>query len=145
MKSSNLVAFFLMIIFSPFALGDKVAYLCVADESVGFKHFPDQGWATTKFDITDEKFILRKLEHDEIGYQKGKEIYGFLNLGKDAFPYVCDPEIDDLYVCDSVIGGEMMFAPSTGRFIRTNTLGYWVGGDELSDSPYIMRGRCSKI
>ena len=120
-------------------------FFCVAEELVGFAYSPAQGWHASQFNAEDKKFVLRKLQKGELGFDEDKEIYGFFELGADSTLDFCEIEGEGSPIRCSSFMGDTIFELGSGRFIRTYTFGYWVGGNEGSDTPYIMRGRCSKI
>lgn len=120
-------------------------FFCVAEEIVGFAYSPGRGWHASNFNSDDEKFVIRKFQKGEMGYREGAETYGFFELGADSTIDFCEMQGEGGPISCNGLMGDTFFAPSTGRFIRTFTFGYWLGGNEGSDTPYIMRGRCSKI
>lgn len=120
-------------------------FFCVAEEIVGFAFSPAKGWHASNFNTDDKTFVIRKLQNGEMGFSGGTETYGFFELGTDSTLDFCEIEGEGGPISCGGLMGETIFAPSTGRFIRTYTFGYWLGGNEGSDTPYIMRGRCSKI
>lgn len=145
MAWSRSITLFLVLLVASVARGEGSEFFCVAEEIVGFAYSPSKGWHSSNFNADEEKFVIRKLKENELGFNKQKERYGFFKLGDDSTLDFCEIEVDGGPISCNGFTGETIFAPSTGRFIRTNTFGYWLGGNETSDTPYIMRGRCSKI
>jgi hypothetical protein len=121
---------------------DSSSYFCVVDKATGFYHENTQ-WSQTKFNVDDEKYILRPFTDKE------KAIYSFgakpnthelVKLGKTAADNVCKINKFGNFHCS--LFGEFLFSPDTGHFVRTHTAGYW---NETNYSPYISIGKCSKI
>ncbi|WP_303293442.1 hypothetical protein [Marinobacter sp. ST-43] len=144
MNCSRSIALFLILLVVTVARAEENQFFCVAEEVVGFAYSPTKGWHGSNFDSGDKKFVIRKLQKDELGFSEDKVMYGFFELGADSTLDLCEIQHGGLISCRSFMG-EAIFEPGSGRFIRTYTFGYWLGGNEESDTPYIMRGRCSKI
>ncbi|SFL38498.1 hypothetical protein SAMN05216302_10744 [Nitrosomonas aestuarii] len=119
---------------------DEAAYLCVVEESTGF-HFENGKWGRAHFNVSEEKFIIRKIKPDELYFNKDHP-YGVYRLGKNSASLRC--KAGKNIVCDAGLG-ELLFSPESGRFIKTYPIGYWDGSDNNEDTPNISRGRCSKI
>lgn len=137
----NLIGLTLLFVFPSsltYALEDS--YLCVTEEATGF--ISQYGvWKQANFDVSEEKFIVRKFKKGE-PKMKDEFTHGVFPLGSDFPNYWCTfPEENQKLLCRSGIGS-FMFSPKTGRFIKTHIFGYW---DNKDDTPSISRGKCSKI
>ncbi len=128
-------------------------YLCVADQATGFT-FKNQKWVPTKFDVSENKYIIREIENGYKFFNRERP-YGVYALGGKYPRYECiDPRefIRELYYCDDRTLGHFFFSVESGRYLRTYTPGYWdpsdfLGGrgDSYSDTPHMEIGRCSEI
>ena len=117
-------------------------WLCISEDSTGF-YFEDGKWGQAKFDVSDDKFIVRPLKESDGRYFKDKEhTYGVFDLGRDHPSKRCKSNIS--IVCKVGLG-ELFFSPKSGRFIKTYPVGYWDGQNNNNNTPHITRGRCSKI
>ncbi|MGF1761730.1 hypothetical protein L4D76_28320, partial [Photobacterium sagamiensis] len=130
---------------SVFASDKNDSYLCVAEEATGF-FFDNVSWKQAKFNVKEHKFLIRKLKEDEqILFEKGFT-YGAIELGSNYPETSCLPPNKHTgnIICNNDLG-ELKFSPNVGRFIKTYTSGYWSGEDNNNNTPYIERGKCSKL
>lgn len=141
----NWILLFLLSTLSTFAVsseGHTDTWLCVSEDSTGF-YFEKGKWGRAKFDVQEDKFIIRPIKESDGRYFKDKEHpYGVFNLGKNRPSKRCSNY--ENIICKVGLG-ELFFSPETGRFIKTYTAGYWDGQDNNDNTPNITRGRCSKI
>lgn len=139
----KIIALVALSIFAAAANADP--YLCVAEESTGFA-YENEKWGRTYFDVSETKYIVRKIKKDE-GFYSDSNPYGVFELGSNFPDHRCfDPSgfEDKAIICRAGIG-QFFFIPETGRYLRTYTAGYWDGKDDNDNTPLIERGRCSKI
>lgn len=147
MKNLITVLAILLVTFSNAVLAEDATYLCVAEDSTGFK-FEDGAWKVAHFNVDDEKYILRKFREGESQKPQDPEPYRVFTFGNPNPHQVC--EVDGFgfqgYIICRGFNGEFIFKRKTGRFLLTFTLGY-VEGDyvESEYTPNITRGKCSEI
>tara|TARA_Y100001934_G_C12152397_1_gene677947 strand:- start:256 stop:693 length:438 start_codon:yes stop_codon:yes gene_type:complete len=119
-------------------------YLCVSEESTGF-YYENKSWGRAHFNVSDEKYIIRKIKENEFGFEEKETPYGVFTLGGQNPVYMCFiDEYSNDFRCKVGVG-EFYFSPESGRFIKTYTAGYWDGVNNNDNTPHIARGRCSKI
>ena len=120
------------------ALADAQAYLCIADQAVGFRYDKNpKAWKSTLFSVKDERYIL-KLEDKHWHWSK---------LGS-SFEGTCN----DFTTADTIgcVGtDEVLFNRTTLRYQLYYPFGYiaqmTLESFEGSDTPYIEIGRCSEM
>jgi hypothetical protein len=123
--------------------GDQ--YLCVADQVTGF--FYDAGskrWKTTQFNAAEMKYIIRPSKSESQRLEIVEMALDMVSCWSDA-GFNSGPEIS--FDC---LTGQFIFNKKTGRFIKTDTLGYITGDsvDMLTNrnlTPHIAIGRCSRF
>src|SRR5688572_25953246 len=108
------------------AQAQSESYLCVADQSTGFKfHKPAKQWRQTQFN-TDEKFIIRRPNADD------KRLYGanppkwvVVRVGSKHPAAVCNEEFSEVgaLLCQGF--EDFRFNRKNLRYISTYTVGYW--------------------
>ena len=119
-------------------------WLCVGKVSTGFT-FQNEKWEQTKFNVENEKYILRKLKEGEQFFGAKAQTYGLFILGNDTSGMPCDDVSQPgMLICLSS-GLEFKFSTKSGRFLMTHTAGYWEGRDDTDNSPFISIGLCSKL
>lgn len=123
---------------------EDVTYICVSEEATGF-YYENKSWGRAHFNVSEDKYILRKIKENELGYKDKKNPYGVFSLGGKNPEYRCFiNEYSGDFVCRVGLG-QFFFSPESGRFLKTYTAGYWDGADSNDNTPNITRGRCSKI
>ena len=157
--ASTLFCFILSI---SIAGADGNTYLCIAEHSVGFK-YEDGSWHESRFDVSDEKFLIKKLETGKYydPYYKGYK-YGIFPLGETnpthrcekrqfnavtGFSYICGTG-HEIEIFETILGfqiGHIYFSPESGKFVETYNYGYWPEDESSENTPYITLGRCSVI
>ena len=147
MKTKLIIALALL----TFATGAHSAeqYLCIADKGTGFKR--DNGkWNSVVFGVADEKYILRPFkEGEKPPWAKDTHTYGLFDFGahRSNFGDLCEPpneNYDRFFQCQGV-GGEFKLDTTSGRFLTSTTIGFWLPENEPTDPIAIIIGRCSKI
>ncbi len=119
-------------------------WLCVGKVSTGFT-FQNDKWEQTKFNVENEKYILRKLKEGEHFFGAKAQTYGLFILGNDMSGLPCDDVSQPgMFTCLSS-SSEFKFSTKSGRFLMTHTAGYWEGKDDADNPPFISIGRCSKL
>lgn len=147
-KSNNIFIYTIFMTISSFCYAEPTedSFLCAADDAVGFK-YENGSWEKASFDISEEKFIIRRINENEIGFKDKENPYAIYKLGKNTSTLRC-PSPDKAsgnFFCRLGNMGQLSFSPESGRFIKTYNFGYWQGSDDINDQPHIMKGRCSKI
>jgi hypothetical protein len=143
MKSSRLLLAIFFVICS-YPANASESYLCITEEKTGFSYSKGR-WETVKFEVSDDKLILRVFKDSDLTTWFGEGYtHGVFPLGSKAPMYACVTNIDKRYIC-RVGFGSFFFSPDSGRFIKTYPFGYVDGKDSQSDNPTISRGRCSVI
>ena len=132
------------LLFSSLAYSKDDTYLCIAEESTGF-YFENGKWGQAKFDVSEEKFLIRKIKTHEVGYVDKKNNYGIYPLGENYSVHVCEQNQRTKKMICNGITGKIFFSPTSGRFLKSYIFGYWEGIDNNTNTPHLMRGRCSKI
>lgn len=123
---------------------EDITYLCVSEESTGF-YYEKGSWGRRYFNVSEDKYILRKIKEGEFGFKDKENPYGVFELGGKHPTIRCFiSEHSNDFIC-RVGFGQFFFSPESGRFIKTYTAGYWDGVDNNDNTPNITRGRCSKI
>ena len=119
-------------------------WLCAGEESTGFT-FKNEKWGQTRFNVENEKYILRKLKEGEHFFGAKKQTYGLFTIGNDRSGLPCDDlSQPGMFICLSS-STEFKFSTKSGRFLMTHTAGYWDGKDDAGSATFIAIGRCSKI
>jgi hypothetical protein len=119
-------------------------WLCAGEESTGFI-FQNGKWEQAKFNVENEKYILRKLKEGEHFFGAKKQTYGLFTIGNDMSGLPCDDlSQPGMFICLSS-SSEFKFSTKSGRFLMTHTSGYWDGKDDTESATFIAIGRCSKI
>ena len=123
---------------------EDVTYLCVSEESTGF-YYENKSWGRAHFNVSDDKYILRKIKEKEFGFEDKDNPYGVFALGGKDPEFRCFiSEYSNDFICRLGLG-QFFFSPESGRFMKTYTAGYWDGANNNDNTPNITRGRCSKI
>jgi hypothetical protein len=118
-------------------------YLCVAEQVTGFFYDAElQKWKPTQFNPAEVKYIIRP---------SGPENRRFEIVAMALDMVLCTSEAGiekGNEISFSCVNGQFIFNQNTGRFIKSDILGY-VGGDHLDitpgrhQTPNIAIGRCS--
>jgi len=143
--SKTLIALYLLCPWHTWGTENESTYFCVSEESTGFQYKAGK-WSRANFEVSNDKFIIRKIKPGELYFKDKTHPYGMFPLGKKA-PYLrclAPTKASGIIRCPAGIG-ELFFSPESGRFLRTYTAGYWTGTDSDGDTPHITMGRCSKI
>ena len=88
----------LLLAFSGLAFGES--YLCIADKATGFA-FQEGEWASTNFNVGDEKYILRERSNEEIENTKEfiesiKEVFKEIENDSEGLELGTDEPVDYL-------------------------------------------------
>ena len=138
-------------------------FLCLPEAIQGFL-LEDDEWKPTRFNVSDDKYIIRPLSDNE---RAAKDEFLLLRFGEDEFPEraymltefgvdraeaVCSPKTSPMYLyCDTVNlskGHEFVLNTETYEFIWENTLiEFIISGAQQSEEAnvWIMMGSCSRI
>ncbi|HUT72003.1 MAG TPA: hypothetical protein VMW89_15145 [Desulfatiglandales bacterium] len=118
-------------------------YICVCENSVGFKYnASSRTWENVRFQA-DNKYIISKSNEKDCAFK----VTGFDQYTE----FTCKGGVDDsgfLY-CEAIKEGEFRFNKKNGRFLRTHLLGYIEVTpescltDEKTLTPFIEIGVCS--
>ncbi len=139
------IALYLLCPWHAWGAENDVTYFCAAEETTGF-HFKSGNWGRANFNVSNDKFIIRRIKPGELYYKDKIHPYGIFTLGEKHPSLRCLPPSESSDIIRCTVGiGELFFSPESGRFLRTYTAGYWGGADSDKDTPHITIGRCSKI
>lgn len=134
----------LTFLFSTSSYAKDDTYFCVAENSTGF-FFKNGKWDRAFFDVSKEKYIIRKLKKGELFFGRKNYTYGVYPLGDDVSVHGCKLiQNATEMLCDGVVS-KLFISLKAGRFLKTYNMGYWEGEDNNKNTPHIMIGRCSKI
>ena len=142
--SFNKIAITLLLTLSATAAlseGNTDSYLCSADEATGF-FFENGKWGSSTFNVQEEKFIIRPLNETEKDRYSDEYSHGYATLGNSFVTSGCSYAYG-MFHCESLY--EIRFSPDTGRYLKSHLVGYWTGEDNNENTPYLERGRCSKV
>ena len=134
------------------------SYLCIPDQSTGFS-FKDGEWQVARFNVTDEKYVLRKRKRRERHPIYSGSRWLIFRFGDTTPAGGCDKGFDSegLIHCSYYLYGDFKMNRDTGRYQAT----YWPGyvdsqnADAFEvdpdkqrdgeDTPSMTIGRCSAI
>lgn len=119
-------------------------WLCVTEQATGFV-FKNGSWEQGKFNVENQKYILRKLKEGEHFFGAKKLTYGLFTIGDDTAGLPCNNVSQPGFFICFAAGSEFKFSTKTERFLMTHTAGYLDGKDDAGSALFISRGRCSKI
>ena len=143
MRTVKILLISLLFSFSLAVGAEDLSFLCIAEGASGFR-FENGSWHSVAFDVSEAKYILKKVKESEFGFEDKENPYGLYDFGESSTITRCSQSESGDFMC--LVGtGDFFFSPSSGRFIKTYTLGYWDGVDSNDNTPHIERGRCSKI
>ena len=124
------------------------SWLCIPDMSAGFSfNKASQSWQHTKFNIQDERLIIRVSNTASRKYEVN--VFGKETSMPD---YICKegPNESGFLFCQGIFG-EFKFNTENLRYIRVYMAGYIemrqssLFMKEGDDTPHIEIGKCSKI
>ena len=121
-------------------IGYAEQYLCVEEYSAGFIYDKkSKEWRTATFKATD-KYIISVDDTLKISEFIVKKV------GKTGVAFYCNDGFKDGRMCCqdfwSPAPSEFCFNRNNGRFISTDTYGYYMD-DSNNDTPHIEIGKCS--
>ena len=121
-------------------------YLCVVDQSTGFKYNSQlKTWDATNF-TADKKYILSVS-------RKPGDAFKITQVGSKFPVGFCKQGFNEseLLFCDMISTGEFKFNRVNGRFLLSHPFGYYNVGSskhfqaEEGNTPYLSIGKCSPI
>ena len=105
----------------------------VAEDATGF-YFENGKWIRAKFDVSEDKFLIRKLRDEERRVSESADTYGVFELGSNSPSRRC--EINEMvgnehenYIMCTVGAGRLYFSVDSGRYLLSYMFGYWEGED----------------
>jgi hypothetical protein len=118
-------------------------YLCVAEQVTGFFYDAEsKKWKPTQFNPAEMKYIIRPSN-------SGNRRLEIVAMALDMVLCTSEAGIENgNEISFSCVNGQFIFNQKTGRFIKSDILGY-VGGDHFDitpgrhQTPNIAIGRCS--
>jgi len=119
-------------------------WLCAKEDATGFL-FSNGQWERSRFNVEDEKYILRKLKQGEYFFGARNYTYGLFVLGNETSGLPCDNvSRPGLLICVDA-DSEFKFSTKSGRFLMMHTGDYLDGEDDAGSAAFFSRGRCSKL
>lgn len=116
------------------------SYLCVADQSTGFRYdASSKSWLNAKFK-TDDKFLVKPSTEEGFKYEVSQ-------FGLSAPLFSCRNEFNSVgtMACFGLFG-EFRVNSKTLRFLSTYMVGYYTpNGDTNDNTPHIQIGTCTKM
>jgi len=125
------------------------SYLCIVESAAGFK-YENGKWDSTRFDLEEEKYILRRTDvNDFLGNKKFANKYKWLVThfkSGQQFALCSDFISTGTMICNEGFGKYFKFTVNkkTKRFITTKTDNFLEDKDG-SASPYMSIGTCSPL
>lgn len=122
------------------------SWLCVADQSTGFKFDSyTKKWNVTRFDVSEKRYTI--VFRDDEKYPYTVREFGELN----SLPMLCEDFAAETFLHCRGIAGTFRFNQRTLRYIHSYEVGYinpTPGLNDMkegADTPFMEIGRCSKI
>jgi hypothetical protein len=133
------LALFLLVLPTAAAAAENPKYLCIADQSNGFKYDKAlRAWRPAQFDVEGKRYIVK---------QSGNFIRWDAFGGDPALGSVCmEFQNSGLFTCDGM--QRITFSNKSLRYMLVYEIGYVkdsMQAAEVGDTPYIEIGTCSPL
>ena len=120
---------------------EEMKWICIADSATGFSY---QGgkWVPTNFNVEGKRYLISKKQYRQ---NKNDMRYHVTRIGRQ-YAYACQkdsPNEFGMIFCQDII--EFKFNVNALRYMSIYSVGYFMGNDEDSDTPYIEIGTCSPL
>jgi len=146
MKSYTAVfALSLIAVSAPISSNDSV-YTCATEQEIGFTSHGSKGWVGGELPIRDGNYLVKplkdELKSDFKAFIAPSTTFYVTDLGSDLPDYFCETRAAAVQ-CSGLLAGEFNLNLLSGRFLKTNTLGYWT--TDPWEKASIEIGTCTKI